>query len=93
MATVSNAPPPVDVKAAVRIATTYFDQLLQHPYSDLAVEETERSDDGRYWVITIGYVLKDPSLPPFLSGKSREFKVITVDANSGEPTSMKIKKL
>jgi hypothetical protein len=35
MATVSSAPP-VDVKAAARIAAQYFDQLLQHPYSDLA---------------------------------------------------------
>jgi hypothetical protein len=92
MATASNAPP-VDVKAAVRIARTYFDQLLQHPYSDLAVEEVERSDDGRYWQVTLGYTLADPSFPTFMTNKPRDFKLITIDANSGEPTSMKVKKL
>jgi hypothetical protein len=92
MATVSSAPP-VDVKAAARIAAQYFDQLLQHPYSDLAVEEIELSEDRRTWQVTLGYVLTDPGMPAFMTKSPREFKVITVDAQSGEPTSMKIKKL
>ncbi len=92
MPIVSKAPP-IDVKAAVKIATAYFDQLLQHAYSDLAVEEVERSDDGRYWQVTLGYALTDPSFPSYLTNKSRDFKVITIDASSGEPTSMKVKKL
>jgi hypothetical protein len=91
MAIVSTAPP-IDVKTAVRIATTYFDQLLQHPYADLAVEEVERSEDGRYWQVTLGYALKDPNLSTFMK-TDREFKLITIDASSGEPTSMKVKRL
>jgi len=59
----------------------------------LAVEEVDRSDDGRYWQVTLGYALTDPSFPSYMTSKSRDFKVITIDASSGEPTSMKVKKL
>lgn len=90
MATASNAPP-VNVSTAVKIATKYFDQLFQHPYSDLAVEEIELTDDRRKWLVTLGYVLTDPAMP-FITKSSREFKVITIDAETGEPTSMKIKR-
>ena len=92
MATVSNAPP-VDVKAAVKIAAKYFDQLFQHPYSDLAVEEVELADDRKVWQVTLGYALTDSAYPFAGSKSSREFKIITIDAQTGEPTSMKIKKL
>jgi len=90
MATVSNAQP-VDVRTAVNTATGYFTQLFQHPYSDLAVEEIELSEDKRSWQITLGYALTDSSMP-FMPKSPREFKVITVDAQNGEPTSMKIKR-
>jgi len=93
MATVSSAPP-VDVKTAVKIATRYFNDLFQHPFTDLAVEEVELSDDRQAWRVTLGYVLTDPGLPAYFGSNksSREFKVITIDAQTGEPTSMKIKK-
>jgi len=37
--------------------------------------------------------LTDPSFPTYMTNKSRDFKMITIDASSGEPTSMKVKKL
>ena len=95
MATASNTPT-VDVKAAVRIAAAHFDQLIQRRYSDLAVEEVEKTDDDRFWLVTVGYnpVSTDQSpLAAFQDKSTREYKIIKVDSHTGEAVSMKVRKL
>ncbi|MGA2967094.1 MAG: hypothetical protein ABSD64_12850 [Terriglobales bacterium] len=95
MATTSNTPT-VDVKAAVRIAAAYFDQLIQRHYSDLAVEEVEKTDDDRFWLVTIGYNVVSTDRSPLAAFQdkltSREYKIIKVDSQSGEALSMKVRK-
>jgi hypothetical protein len=94
MVTASNTPT-VDVKAAVRIATTYFDQLIQRHYSDLAVEEVEKTDDERFWLVTIGYTPASTDRSPlaaFQDKSAREYKIIKVDSQTGEAVSMKVRK-
>jgi hypothetical protein len=94
MATASNTST-IDVKTAVRIATAYFDQLIQRHYSELAVEEVEKTDDDRFWLVTIGYnvISSDRSgLVSFQSAPVREYKIIKVDSQSGEAVSMKVRK-
>ncbi len=94
MATASNTPT-IDVKTAVRIATSYFDQLIQRPYSDLAIEEVERTDDDRYWLVTVGYTVTPAGLTSFaaLQKEFREYKIVKVDAQNGQAVSMKVRKL
>lgn len=94
MATASNTPT-VDVKTAVRIATSYFDQLIQRHYSELAVEEVEKTDDDRFWLVTVGYNVVSSDRGTFASfqgAPNREYKIVKVDAQSGEPISMKVRK-
>jgi hypothetical protein len=95
MATTSSTPT-IDVKTAARIATSYFDQLIQRHYSDLAVEEVEKSDDERFWLVTIGYTVILSSergpLAAFQGAPVREYKIIKVDSQTGDPISMKVRK-
>lgn len=87
--------PAIDVKTAVRIATSYFDQLIQRKYTDLAVEEVEKTDDDRFWLVTIGYSVVPTDRSPLAAFQSqgvREYKTIRIDAQSGEPISMKVRK-
>ena len=94
MATASDTPT-VDVKTAVRIAAAYFDQLIQRRYSDLGVEEVEKTDDDRFWLVTVGYTVASADLSPLAAlhnHSTREYKIIKVDAQSGEAVSMKVRK-
>ncbi len=94
MATASNTPT-IDVKTAVRVATSYFDQLIQRHYSELAVEEVEKTDDDRFWLVTIGYNVMSSDrggLVSFQSAPVREYKIIKVDSQSGDAVSMKVRK-
>jgi hypothetical protein len=95
MATASNIPT-IDVKTAARVASSYFDQLIQRHYSDLAVEEVEKTDDDRFWLVTIGYNVTSSERGTLAAFQSpppvREYKIIKVDSQSGEAVSMKVRK-
>jgi len=60
------------------------------------LEEVERSEDGKYWLITVGFTIPGQGRATtalFGADKpERAFKVITVDANTGDALSMKIRK-
>ena len=72
-------------KDASKAAAQYFKRLFDDPIG-LALEEVERSKDGRYWLITLGY-------SPNIFTARRNYKVFTVDADTGEVLSMKIRKM
>ena len=94
MATASNTPT-VDVKSAARIAVAYFDQLIQRRYSDLAIEEVEKTNDDRFWLVTVGYTVVSTDRSPLAALQNqpaREYKIIKVDSQSGEAVSMKVRK-
>jgi hypothetical protein len=79
----------LDVKHAVARAMQYFKDLVPST-SDLGLEEVEKS--GPNWLITLGYT--DKAANPFaaLSGGGRAYKVISINAETGEAVSMKIRK-
>ncbi|MGB3791068.1 MAG: hypothetical protein WA949_23885 [Phormidesmis sp.] len=92
----------VDVKFAITAARDYikeFQALLDNPLENLRLEEVERTEDRKYWLITLGY--DDPDglkhLPDFLTPStqlsSREYKLFRVNSDSGEVESMKIRKV
>jgi len=87
-------PPKISVADAASAAKEYFRTLFQNVHS-FSLEEVELSEDGQYWMITLGYevpkeLLETNSL--FLPPKTK-FKVFKVDAQSGQVLSMKIRSL
>jgi hypothetical protein len=95
------APPPVGVKEAVRKASDYLQELYSYAdvsLPDLRLEEVVLSEDGRQWLITFGFTTSERM--PVGSGvfrdmmttqARREYKVIAIDAQTGEALSMKIR--
>jgi hypothetical protein len=72
------------------------------------IEETELSEDGKFWLITIGFNRnidpREQNLSPLVPGGilstaeqkatiRRDYKIFKVDSSTGEVVSMKIYKL
>ena len=83
----------IGVKEAVNKAIDFVQDLYGDTAAALSLEEVELTDDGRYWLITVGFVRPqlDNPLRVFAGGAARAYKVIKVDAQTGEPLSMKIR--
>ncbi|MFN8906423.1 MAG: hypothetical protein ACK5X7_16805 [Pseudanabaena sp.] len=89
----------IGVKDAVQAASKYFKELqniiglssfMQNKLTqDLRLEEVELSDDRSQWFVTLGYNTSDD----LGIRSSREYKIFTVDAASGEVKSMKIREV
>lgn len=65
--------------------------------SEPRLEEVEPSDDGRYWYITVS-IFRGPVTSSFadaLGGRSeyRDYKTVTIDAETGTVKSVKIRQL
>lgn len=84
----------VDARDAVKIAKSYFFDLFndQSPIN-VQLEEVERTDDGRFWRITIGYDRSSEAkdLRSILGQIPRYYKVVTIDAATGQAESVKMR--
>ncbi|WP_413166418.1 hypothetical protein ACL6C3_06860 [Capilliphycus salinus ALCB114379] len=96
----SNQPQIIDVKKAVFAARNYLQSLetdLGGPFQDLLLEETELTDDRNFWLITLGFNHQIQSLAHPLgisySKEERKYKILKVNAETGEVESMKIREL
>lgn len=96
----------IDMKQAVARAKAFIkDMYADEGVCDVGLEEVSRSEDGRQWLITIGFNTKQKPksrspLTEMLStgvlGKidlERQFKVVHVDARTGRVPTMKIREL
>lgn len=98
----------ISIKEAIQIAKKYVRDVYDEsgePISDIGLEEVTRSDDGRVWLITVGFTLPDKrrqqaalneNLGTFLGGLAtltRQYKVVHIDAETGEPLMMKIRQI
>ena len=95
----------VTVKEAANTALDFARQFLgDNRINSLLLEEIELSDTQKEWLITIS--LPAPPAPQSslalasaslslrgLSQEYRDYKVIRVDADNGQPTSIKIRKV
>lgn len=94
----------LSVKDAVQSAQNWVKEL--YPSTDLKdfrLEEVEASEDGRYWLITVGwaepaYYRNLNSLAAALAERQpqtypRIYKTLEVDAESGAVRSMKIREV
>ncbi len=88
----------IDLKTSAQAALEFFNSVSPHHGDPVLVEEVELSEDGRYWLITLGYNL--PNEPPDVWGlldaggkQHREYKTFKIDRETGEVRSMKIRKV
>jgi hypothetical protein len=87
----------IDVKQAVKKAADYLKELYaERTLTNLDVEEVEKSDDERFWLVTLGYTDDALNRSAALSvlgagGVYRKYKVCKIDATSGECVSMKMR--
>lgn len=81
----------LDVKEAARRASEYFAGLYSDPrINDVQLEEVEISEDGKYWLITLSYPVP-PNIAALNLSYKRKYKVFTIDAETGQVKSMKIR--
>ena len=92
----------IDAKRAVQLAKDFARSLYEtEKISRLGLEAVERTEDGKHWLITLGFsrpwmsskqkspleeLLHSPKEPQ----PAREYKVFRVDAQSGEVVGMKM---
>ncbi|MDQ2785291.1 MAG: hypothetical protein M3Y58_09855 [Chloroflexota bacterium] len=89
----------IGVQQAVQIAREQMRQVFGN-VEDLQLEEVEQSPDESKWLVTLSFLRVDPTSDSFMqtvaslrSPKTRVYKIVTVDAKSGNARSVKIRKL
>jgi hypothetical protein len=95
----------VPVKTAVSNAIEFVRELYKgEEIKDILLEEVEFSEPANQWLITIGftkYKIQEYSLPAIIDlilpeperEIVRKYKIVCIDAQSGEPISMKIREI
>lgn len=90
----------ISLREAVNIGREFMRVAYPDGLEDLQLEEIDRSDDDRYWLLTFGFIRYEPpstrgtfTILPALADqeKTRVYKVVAVDASSGDVRSMKIR--
>jgi hypothetical protein len=87
----------MNLRQAVKTAIGFFGESFEseHPVN-VQLEEVEMSDDGLDWLITVGYDVAT-SLEGTMLGQTfpglrvRKYKVVKVNARTGQPGSIKIR--
>jgi hypothetical protein len=76
----------VTAKQAAVKATEYLKEFVDA--QDVRIEEVELSVSEGVWVITLGYLLRDP----FISGE-RSYKTFEISDRDGSVVSMRIRQM
>jgi len=88
----------IGLPEAVETAREYMLKAYGRNLEGLQLEETEISDDDSHWLITLGFLRDAPNtsgvfaVTPYRSIE-RVYKVVTIDARTGDVKSMKIREL
>ncbi len=85
----------IDAREAAGAAFQYFKQLfLPAEVESVSLEEVELSEDGKHWLITLGYEFRPKSgIAAAFGPPKTKFKVFKVDTRNGRVVAMKIRKL
>ena len=91
--------PKINVHEAVRAAVDFFEETFAHEKtSHLQLEEIELSEDGRFWLVTVGYddpvALEDDLIKASALLRRRplrKYKIVRVDAQTGRAVAVKIR--
>lgn len=87
----------IDIKQAVDAAKHFIADVYEKQDSDFQLEEVKRSEDGKFWLITLGF-LRDVAPVNKLAAaigpnKQRVYKIIKVDVESGDAVAMEIREV
>lgn len=93
----------IDVLQAVQTARNYLGMLYDvNQLQDIQLEEVEISDDGKTWLVTLGFSRPlSPtealhSLPAALTGEQqhkRDYKIFRIDSENSQVKAMKIREI
>jgi hypothetical protein len=89
----------VGVKDAVKSAVSFVNEMYEgQDLKDLLLEEVEMEQEIDAWLVTIGFSLPQEDVSPSHAATTsrklrRVYKVVTINAQSGVPLSMKIREL
>lgn len=85
----------IDMKEAVSRAISEAKNLYaEQALSNVQLEEVEITEDEKFWLITVGFQIADPSLSPTLAAAmapKRQYKVFKIDRENGKFVSMRIR--
>ena len=86
----------IDIRQAVSVAMDFANMLYGGKLPpDFLLEEVELDPEEKYWLVTFGFSLPDRqtsiSMLTQPAKPTRTYKLIRVDAKTGEPKSMKIR--
>jgi len=97
----------IDVRGAVFAAREYLKSVMalltesEEQIKDLRLEETELSEDEKYWLITLSYDIPVPAYRDYLRGLidtssdvqtkyERHYKTFKIETQTGQVKSMKV---
>jgi hypothetical protein len=83
----------LDVKKAVELVRGCLSDVLQIPAQQLLLEEVELSENQQFWLITLSYPGPAPSPAEFFISQNRAYKVVKLQADTGQMVSIKIRTL
>lgn len=85
----------IEIKQAVSIAKEFVANLNAElgDMKELALEEISQTEEGDYWLVTVGFSRPKPSENAIWQTKAMErvYKTIKIDRHSGEPVAMQIR--
>ena len=85
----------LDVRAAVQAAQQFASNLFPSFHYRASLEEIEKTEDGKFWLVTLGFepVKTGPgkSLNDILNPPKERFKIFKVSAKNGAVVSMKMR--
>jgi hypothetical protein len=83
----------IEPKNAVENAAKYYREVSSDN-SALQLEEIELSGDKTKWLVTLSHPGPNPSLAVLMgNGDNRIYKAFSIDAETGNVESMKVKKI
>ena len=90
----------VGIKEAVSAANQFINEVYSTTFPDLMLEEIARSEDDKYWLVTLGFTREATyrnALQAALGNASKErervYKTIKVDVETGQPIAMQMRKI
>ena len=86
------ATPQISAKDAVIAASKYFTEVTGITFG-VSVEELELTEDGKNWIVTLGYLEYTGIIPIMQRRQDMIYKTFKVDARTGAVMSMKIREL
>src|SRR5262245_25131652 len=93
-------PSQITLKEAAKIAIDYFLELfpdMNDPNAEMRLEEVEEIDDGKNWLITLGYnsprTITRKNIGLFGVTDERLYKTFKIDVTTGRVLWMKIREV